>query len=447
MIGRVLSQYLSNKSLRVALWYIVGNVLLRGLDFLAAPLFLYLLNPVEYGNTALFLTWMTIFSSVITLQSHSAVARAKFEFSQSEILQFVASITNLCLILGGVCIAGMFILPESIFTSLFHLDRGVVILAVITALGVVNIEVQGQLWIFNYKHRLYTTTNAIVALSRLALSIFLIIVPVFPSFSPGTNRIVGVAAVTIILGTFFALRNLIQGQWCLKYSHWRYALIYSVPIVPHMLFGLLLSQSDRLLISFYIGAAETGIYSFAYQIGSITYMLWSATNNAWTPWFYDQMTKNQRPAIRLRGRQYLVVFTAFTILLVILIYPIFNLLTPSRYREGLMLIPLIMAANFLYVPFSFYVNVEYYEKRTLFVSLGTIVAAIANIGINVIFLPIWGYSVAAWSTLIGYALLFLFHAAVVHFLLQIREVFDFRLMMICGALVIVIGVIMCLSLW
>ena len=445
MINKVFTRYLGHKSIYAALWYIVGNSLLKGLDFFTAPLFLYLLNPVEYGNTALFLTWMTIFSSVITLQAHSAVARAKFDFSQSEFNLFVASITNLCLILGGGCIAGIFILPNNICVSLFRLDQGMVVLATIAALGMVNIEVQGQLWIFSYKYRLYTTTNAIISLSRLTLSIFLIVVPLFPSFTSGTNRIVGIASVNIIIGAFFTLRNLKLGRWCLKLSHWGYALKYSVPIVPHMLFGLLLSQSDRLLISLYIGNAETGIYAFAYQIGSIVYMLWSGTNNTWTPWFYDQMKESRRKVIRMRGQQYLAAFTFLTILLVIIINPIFGLLTPDRYRDGLRLIPLIIAANFLYVPFSFYVNVEYFEKKTLYISLGTIIAAAVNIGINVVFLPIGGYSVAAWSTLIGYILLFLFHAAVVNFLLRIRGLFDFHLMLICGSLVIGIAVIVFLS--
>ena len=49
------------------------------------------------------------------------------------------------------------------------------------------------------------------------------------------------------------------------------------------------------------------------------------------------------------------------------------------------------------------------NEKTKFIALGTTLAAIINIVLNAIFIPRYGYVAAAYTTLVTYALYFLFH--------------------------------------
>jgi O-antigen/teichoic acid export membrane protein len=59
-------------------------------------------------------------------------------------------------------------------------------------------------------------------------------------------------------------------------------------------------------------------------------------------------------------------------------------------------------------------------KKTRLISFGTIIAALVNIGVNLIFIPIGGYLAAAITTTITYFILFLFHYFITTFLLKVN---------------------------
>ncbi len=48
-------------------------------------------------------------------------------------------------------------------------------------------------------------------------------------------------------------------------------------------------------------------------------------------------------------------------------------------------------------------------KKTLAISIGTIMAGGLNIILNLTMIPVFGYEIAAWTTVISYFCLFIFH--------------------------------------
>lgn len=60
--------------------------------------------------------------------------------------------------------------------------------------------------------------------------------------------------------------------------------------------------------------------------------------------------------------------------------------------------------------YSLYVNVEHYYKKTKGVTVNTLIAAGCNIILNLIFIPIFGYVAAAYTTLVSYFVALLLHA-------------------------------------
>ena len=65
-----------------------------------------------------------------------------------------------------------------------------------------------------------------------------------------------------------------------------------------------------------------------------------------------------------------------------------------------------VVAQFCY---TLYVNIEQYSKKTWAIASGTLIAAGINVMLNFILIPQYGYVAAAYTTLIGYLMLFAIH--------------------------------------
>ena len=73
-----------------------------------------------------------------------------------------------------------------------------------------------------------------------------------------------------------------------------------------------------------------------------------------------------------------------------------------------LLIPLSLSNYFIFL-YMIPVGIEYYYKKTKYISFGTFLAAIFNLILNYFAIKFFGYKSAAYTTLISYMLLFIFH--------------------------------------
>ena len=73
-----------------------------------------------------------------------------------------------------------------------------------------------------------------------------------------------------------------------------------------------------------------------------------------------------------------------------------------------------------------YVNYAFYQKKTYLIAVITIITGAINVGLNYWLIPIYGYEVAAWTTLFSYACLFIFNYLNVKFIIKMNEVIRLR---------------------
>jgi O-antigen/teichoic acid export membrane protein len=308
-------------------------------------------------------------------------------------------------------------------------------------LGELWVSAASAMWQIEYRYRQYAIVSTALAAVKLALPVLLILLPfTFPGDS-ARARIVGTAIASVAFGIFLFRYLMMRGKTWYRRDFWRYALLYGVPLIPHALSGFILAHFDRILTDRYVGRAAAGLYTFAYQIGEITSMLWYASNSAWVPWFFEQMGQKQYALIRQRANQYVLAFAALSGLMILAGPLIVRVFAPPEYQVAGRLVPIIMCSQFFNLGYSLYANVEFFEKRTAYISVGTVLAAVVNVILNVIWLPIYGYSAAAWATLISYILLFVFHAAIVKYALRSQATFNLPLLTMSGATLVAFSTI------
>jgi O-antigen/teichoic acid export membrane protein len=205
-----------------------------------------------------------------------------------------------------------------------------------------------------------------------------------------------------------------------------------LPLIPHSLSGIILAQFDRMAIQSIVGSLETGLYSFAYNIGMIPLVVLGATNSAWVPWFYKQKAQGNSERIRNAVRLFTSGFLIITLGIMVFGPELALIMAPSNYYAGLRIVPIIVLSYFFQFLYTIYVNFAFFKKKTLAISIGTIMAGGLNIALNITLIPIFGYEIAAWTTAISYFCLFIFHWFNVSILLKdktipLKEMFVFAI--------------------
>jgi O-antigen/teichoic acid export membrane protein len=170
---------------------------------------------------------------------------------------------------------------------------------------------------------------------------------------------------------------------------------------------VILGQIDRVMINTFVGASETGVYSFSYTIGSIVGILIIALNRAWIPYFYEHRSSliKLSSTIKKTSAFLIIISTILSAFSPIILVHFVS----DDYAAALNIIPIIVLSNMFIYFYILYSNYFFYEKKTYLVSINTVTASVLNILLNYFLLPRFGYQIASYTTLVSYLFLFILH--------------------------------------
>ena len=393
----------NSTAIKAGIGYILSAVLTRGLGFITIPLFTRLLTQEEYGYYANYAAWLSVLTILTTLDLHCTIARAKFDYSDN-LDSYISSVQ----ILGTLVCSVFYLLVclcSDFFCNLFSIDMQYIHIMFIYMLVAPSFSLLQAKNRQLMKYKLVTGLSILSAVSVTIFSIALVV-----TFDNRlTGRIVGDAAPMILLCVIIYLINLYKGHTIFNWSYWKYALIIAVPYVPHLLSGNILGTTDQMIITHFWGAAETALYSVPYTASSILLMIGSAINQAWSPWFYEALVEKKFASIQAVMKFFLQ-GTLIVGAIIMLIGPeVVLILGGSSYLEGASIMPPVMGGMIIWFLYTFFVNVEIFEKKTARISSMTIIAAIVNLTANLLLVPHFGFTAAAWTTFASYVLLFFLH--------------------------------------
>lgn len=402
---------------KIAFWYTVSNFLIRGLAAISMPIFTRILSKAEVGDYSNYTTWLGILTIIVTSNLYSSIARAKYDFDE-EMDEYLSSI----LILSNIITLITYGIVE--FNAAFFVD--------FFEMPLIYIRILFAYMLFSpafdflqTKHRIYRKYKFFIFFSMLSSVVNLGISITFVLLMDDKfmGRVLGtVVPMTIINFTLWAY-ILFRGRK-VSFVHWKYGLIISGPLIFHALSGILLNSSDRIMIKKICGAEDTAIYTVAYTVASLVQLLWMSMNQAWSPWLFDNIHAGNREEIRKRTRIYLVLFTVITIAILLVIPEVVLIFGGREYYEARFVMPPVIVGIVFQFVYSLYVNLETYMKKTYAISIGTVGATTINIALNAIFIPKFGYIAAAYTTLIGFAALMIFHYIIVWKTKEFRGLYD-----------------------
>ena len=417
-----MSESSDKKAIRSGIWYVLASFITRGIGFLTMPIFVRLMTKEEIGQFVNFSTWLTVLTPVMTLNMDSSVTTAKFEFKE-KLNDHITSV----LVLGTLITSGFYLIflifgdTAKSLLNINSLQLNVMFIFMMTAPALNIFQVKNRL---EYKYKLSTA----LSLTSIGIGTALSIAAVLNSDNKVTGRILGLYIPSIVLNVIVYI-YLISKSRTVKKQYLKYGLMISLPLAFHTVAGSILNSFDKIMINSMVGNNETAMYSIAYSCGTVIQLLWYSLNQAWAPWAFEQMDKNEGNKLKKASKVYMLLFGLIVVTAILAAPELLLIIGGKDYAPALSVIPPVMCGFVFQLVYSLYVNIETLEKKTGYVAVGTIIAALFNILLNYIFIPIFGYTAASYTTLAGYAVLFLIHFFFVHHLGKTGwydTVFNFR---------------------
>ena len=396
------------KALKAGLGYTVGNMLVKGLSFLAIPLFARLMTVEDFGIYSTFSSYVMIMTVLAGFTLHTSVRNAKLDYV--DLTGSYCSSVTLLVIGNSLLLLGLSLVFAAPLARSLSLEQPYLpALIVLESFGMAMLTFYNSVLSVDYKYKEYLVLSLVYAVAGIGGSVLLILTLCRGQGYLG--RILGTLIPAVLVGIYVVIRLWRKDRPRISREYWRYGMAISLPTVPHGLSQLLLNQFDRIMIKSIIGSTEAGLYSFAYNVGMIFQVITNSMDTAWAPWFFEKMKAKEYPAIRRAASAY-VVFVSIGAMALALISPEVILIAGgSKYSDSryvTMPIVLSMYYAFLYTLPS---SVEYYYKKTKLIALGTMLAAGMNILLNAVFIPAFGYVAAAYTTVACYLLYYLLHVA------------------------------------
>lgn len=389
-----------------ALIYFVSNLINALVPFALLPVLTRYLPPEEYGYVALFTIFSACAVALISFGVGGAVTRQYYHLDKSEFSEFVG--TSVMLVGFSVCafMLVVFIIMSAI-PSYRPLPLSWMLLAILSAggLSIYNI------WLAFLQVSVKPLQYGFFQVSQTALNVIVSLTLVVGFSMGGLGRVVGQLSALIVFA-MIAIWFFWQSGWLrftLKGTHLRWLLAFGLPIVPHALSGIIISMSDRLVLSHVSGAAALGVYAVAVQVSMIMAMVIDSFNKAYVPWLYARLALDDEKVKRklvLMTYVYFIAVLSLAVALGLVVPPLVSFFTGEKYAgAGEFQLWLFLAGGVtgMYYMVGLYIN---YSAKNKYLSWASGMAAVFTPLICYYLITINGAVGAAQGALAGQILLF-----------------------------------------
>jgi O-antigen/teichoic acid export membrane protein len=394
-INKAIDEYkLLPVQIRASFWFLICSFLQRGISMIMTPIFTRIMTPRDYGQYGVFNSWYSIISIIVALSLTGGVhTQGLIKYDKDRNI-FSSSLQGLTIVMvcGWLVIYLMF---YKFWNTLFSLSTFQMLLmfVIIWTTSVFGFWANNQRVIYSYQ--ILVTVTIITSIAKPALEIIF----VKCLENKATARILGWVIVDFIAYGWMFIFQMKKGRVFYSKKFWTYALTFNLPLVPHYLSQTVLNSADRIMIQKMIGDSEAGIYSLAYSLALIMTLFNTAFMQTISPWIYQKIKYHKEKEIS--SIIYISMsFIAFVNLTLILFAPeAVAFFAPKSYYDAIMVIPPVAMSVFFMYCYDVFAKFAFYYEKTNFIMIASATGAFLNIILNYIFINLFGYIAAGYTTL------------------------------------------------
>ena len=389
-----------------AVWFICAVFFQNALSIIATPIYSRLFTLEEAGNYSLYYTWYNLFSIVCTFNITGAAINALLHDCENDSEQKNTLVSSM--ILNLISTAIVFAVLFCLFGFGFgfsNLSIPYLVLILISIL--VDIPVKLYISYSKYNNKYFKCCMLIFTQVFASFALSLLVFYLMPDKVAG--RVVG-KEIGYLLILFFSIVCIFKGS-SLKFKNGRWGKILrvSLPLVIHYLAQNVFFQSNKLVIEQFNGTEEVAIFSLAYNATSIMTLVIGTIYEVLTPWMFKQIDLKNRSNLFSVNKVLSVLFMWLIIIFAFGSHLVVLILGGSQYTSSVQLVPILSITLVCVLFYTQIIVLEMHQKKTISVSMITIICMAINIGLTILFVQMLSSLGAAIASAITYFIMGLFH--------------------------------------
>ncbi len=386
--------------------YALANVLNGVIPFLLLPILTRVFTPEEYGLVTLISAVIAIIGAFTGLSVHGAVSVKYFD-KEIDHPRFVGA--SFMVLAGSTCLVLVFLLiAGNKLSEWIHLPKQWLIIAAIASAAQFVVNIRLTMWQVQEQAIRYGFFQVTQTLFNLTLSLAL----VFWLVIGWEGRAWGIVMAILVFAVFAIVtlhkEKLINWQGDKKYA--KDAMRFGMPLIPHVIGGLIITTSDRFIIAKILGSDSLGIFAVAIQISMVMNFLVDALLKSYTPYLFRKLSlisdKDKEYIVKTTYTAYVVffIFSTFYIYIAQILLPI---LVGEQFSSSATYIPwLVYSAMFsgMYYLVGLYIV---YVGKTHVLSIVTVCVGLFHCLLLYYMVNVEGLLGAAKATVASSALMFM----------------------------------------
>ena len=351
--------------------------------------------------------WTSILSIFVGLSIGGAIGLRYFELQKNQFKEYVSSCIFILIITTFILILFIYLFIP-LFVEMLSIPRYWLLAGVFVSSLQFILAIRLSIWQVTNKSFKYAAFQVAQAFLNACLSMWFI----FASGLSWEGRLFAIS-LTIIVAFAYASISLFREGWIDKRVNFNYivdALKFGIPLIPHLLGGVVFVTIDRMMISKMIGMDAAGIYALAIQIGMVLNLVTLGVNQAYFPWLRRELDRRERATncmiIKNTYFYYLILIT-LALLIGFFSSNILSVIVGPQFRQAENLVLYISMGYAFGGMYYMVTNYVFISGSTIMLSLNTFVVGLINIALAFVLIKKNGIVGAAQAFMWSQALLFI----------------------------------------
>lgn len=381
----------------------IGKICTQLITFFLLPVYTAVLSNEEYGVVDLLNTLTSLLLPIVTLQIEQGIFRYLIDCRENneKQIKLITTIIRFMIIQSIACIVIFLCVSPFIHNEYKYFLMANLLMGIFSSLLLQICRGLGD-------NATYAIGSFITGAFTVVLNVIFIV-----AFRWGAYGMLGATAISnFICAVYIFLKRKIYKY--IKPKQFDKTILkeiikYSVPLIPNMISWWIVSASDRTIISAVIGIAQNGIYSAANKFSGVFTTLYSVFNLTWTESASININSEDRDEFFSKILDFVIRFFGCLCLGTIAVMPfVFNILINEKFAEAYYQIPILILGSVFNILVSFVGSIYVAKKLTKEIAKTSIISAVINIFVNIVLIKSIGLYAASISTVIAYALMFIY---------------------------------------
>jgi len=344
--------------LKKVLTYSFGEILVKGMSFLALPLYSYLILPEEYGILGLINAIMAYLPLLLTFNYLYAYVHFSVDYTEEELIStffFLGVLLNLFYFF-------MALILYELISSIYYIPKIYFIISVLST---------GSIFIFQILQMFHRSKQ--MATSYILYSFLYVLTGIILNLTclylmeDNVMAMLCASLITAVILSILSYKklysyinfNLYNKNIAIK------VLKFTLPLVLGLISLLILAQADKLILEQFIDKKMFGSYVYAFVIALSMGYIGSALFASYQPIFYEEMNNGENKKI-VDNFWKILAFIFIGLLLTFLVINIAYFFSSKEYMIGKQ-VSYLIAISYAFLAFTkvLELQITYINKTSL----------------------------------------------------------------------------------